>query len=329
MNVYAFTGLIQTIGTVAISFYIIPKYKVDGYIGALIVGNILGVIYSLFSGGADKYFSFKSWDTQALIEMLKYSVPIVPNGIMWFFVNSINRPLLEDYHGLAAVGLIAIANKIPTLINQAYMIFQNAFIISAIEEANTPTYKQFYNQTLKMVVIIQILLVAIVAICSKWIIQIFTSPEFYSSWQYIPILAYGVLFTNVATFVGTNFTVTRKSKYFFYATVWAGLSALVLNFLFIPKFSIWGACIALILSQIIGMIARIIYSWKTVQITDWNFYFINFAATLILVIIQIFPLPISIRIILSLATGIFFLFCNRSYISSATKFLLNNIRRRV
>lgn len=214
MVVYAFTGLIQTIGTVAISFYIIPQYKVNGYIGALIVGNILGVIYSLLSGGAYKYFSFKSWDKKALIEMLKYSIPIVPNGIMWFFVNSINRPLLEDYHGLATVGLLAIANKIPTIINQVYMIFQSAFVISAIEEANSPTYKQFYNQTLKLVVIIQILLVSVVTISSKWIIQIFTSPEFFISWHYIPILALGVLFTNVATFVGTNFTVTRKSKYF-------------------------------------------------------------------------------------------------------------------
>ena len=220
MNVYAFTGLIQTVGMVTVSFYLIPEYKVNGYVAALIIGNIGGIGYSLFSGKAYKYFSLKAWNKKALIEMLKYSIPIIPNGIMWFLVNSINRPLLEEYHGLTAVGFIAIANKIPALINQVYMIFQNAFTISAIEEANTPTYQQFYNQTLKVVVVGLLLMVSAITICCKWVIQLFTRPEYYSSWQYIPLLAYGVLFTNIDTFVVTNFTISRKSKYFFYSTVW-------------------------------------------------------------------------------------------------------------
>lgn len=328
MNVYAFTGLIQTIGMVAVSFYIIPKYKVNGYIGALIVGNIAGIIYSLFYGGVYKYFSLKSYNKEALIEMLKYSIPIIPNGIMWFLVNSINRPLLEEYHGLTAVGLIAIANKIPTLINQIYMIFQNAFTISAIEESRSVSYQTFYNQTLKMVLVGQILLVSAVAICCKWVLQHFTSPEYYSAWKYIPILAYGVLFTNIATFVGTNFTINRKSKYFFYATVWAALSALTLNFLLIPKLAIWGACIALIVSQVIGMAARIKYSWEVVQIKNWGFYFWNLFLTVLVVTLQTICLPFVVKTIILLIIGITFYFINRTYIHKVFQLVCNMLHKK-
>lgn len=328
MKVFAFTGFVQTVAMVSVSFFIIPIYKVDGYIGAVIIGNIAGIIYSLYASGANKYFSFNSWNRDVLVEMLKYSIPIIPNGIMWFIVNSINRPLLQDYHGLAMVGLLAIANKIPTLINQVYMIFQKAFIISAIEEAASSSYQQFYNQTLKIVVIGQICLIAIIAICSKWIVQIFTSPGFFSSWKYVPILAYGVLFTNIATYVGTNFTINRKSKYYFYSTIWAALSALILNILLIPKFAIWGACAALIISQVIGMIARIKYSWNVAKITNWDFYFWNFILAAGLISIQVSPIGEMMKLTISIGIGIIFYIKNRSYFSRTIVLISEYLHRK-
>lgn len=330
MNVYAFVGLVQTVGIVSVSFFIIPKYKVNGYIGALIVGNIISIIYSLFAGGAYKYFALRYWDRRSLIEMLKYSIPIIPNGIMWFFVNSINRPLLEGAYGLGAVGLLAIANKIPTLVNQVYMIFQNAFIISAIEESTDPAaYQKFYNQTLKLVVIVQTILISIVAICGKWIIQVFTTVEYFDSWIYIPPLLLGVLFTNIATFVGVNFTITRRSKYFFYSTIWAGLSALVLNLILIPKFAIWGACAALIVSQIIGMISRIKYSWSVVHITNYWFYSYNFALLISLIITQSLTLSMVTKVIIMLSIGLLFVFMNREYIRNAFQLICQNVSMKI
>lgn len=329
MNVYAFTGLIQTIGMMAVSFYIIPKYKVNGYIGSLILGNVAGIIYSLFAGGAYKYFSFRRWDFPSLRKMLRYSVPLIPNGIMWFLVNSINRPLLEEYHGLSTVGLLAIAGKLPTIINQVYMIFQNAFTISVLEEAKNSTYPQFYNQTLKMVVVGQIVLVAVVAVSSKWIIQHFTTPEFYGSWQYIPLLTLGVIFTNVATFVGTNFVIKRESKYYFYATIWAGMSALLFNFLMIPKLSIWGACLALMLSQFVGMFARIRYSWKTVRMTGLSFYFYNVLMAISLIAIQISHIPQTINLIASVGIAIVFILINRSYILRAKELIWQSVSKKI
>lgn len=314
MNVYAFTGLVQTIGMVAVSFIIIPQYKVNGYIASLVIGNAIGTIYSFYAGKANTYFSLFSWDWNALKEMLKYSIPIIPNGIMWFLINSINRPLLESYHGLVAVGLIAIANKIPTLVNQVYMVFHNAFIISAIEESATPNYRQFYNKTLKAVVVGQIIFISFVSICGKWIIQLFTTSDYYSSWHYIPLMLVGVLTTNIATYVGTNFTVNRKSKYFFYSTVWAGASALVFNLLLIPKFAIWGSCMALVLSQSVGMLARIKYSWTYAPITNIKFFFYNILLLATVVTVMSFGLDWRIQLLTLFSVAVVFYSVNRNYI---------------
>ena len=102
-----------------------------------------------------------------------------------------------------------------------------------------------------------------------------TTPDYYSAWQYIPLLVISVIFMNVATFVGSNFAVTRESKYYFYSTIWSGGASLLLNLALIPMFSMWGACCAALISQAIGMAMRIKYSWKSARITDLGFFFKN------------------------------------------------------
>lgn len=287
MLVYSLSGVVLTLSQVCFSFIWIPRWGVEGFVAATIVSNVVACVYSLVHSGAYRYVSLNSICPSCLKEMLKYSVPLIPNGIMWFLISSLNRPIMEAYDGLFIIGLFAVANKFPSLLNMLYLLFQQAWMISVLEEAKTAQYAQFYNRMLKLVFVIQVLGAVILTIFGKFIIRQFTTPDYYEAWIYIPILLVGVLFSNVATFVGTNFAVTRESKYYFYSTVWAGAASVMLNFLLIPHYSISGACWAIVLSQVINMLARIKYSWKYVSITDFNFYVFNLLFLAVCIILRI------------------------------------------
>lgn len=277
MIVYSTTGIVATICTFGFSFlFVSGGGGVKGYVTAIILANSVALIYSIILGKLWKFFGIKYLSRKALIEMLKYSIPLIPNGLMWFLINAFNRPLLESYIGLAAVGIFAVAGRFPNLLNTVYLLFQQAWLISVLEEAKKPSYSEFYNKMLKIVVVGQCFLAVLLAFSAKWIIKIFTTEEFYSAWQYIPLLVVGVIFMNIATFVGSNFAVTRESRHYFYSTVWAGMASLVFNFALIPFLGLWGACWSMIISQAICMIARIKYSWKTVHITGLRLYVFNF-----------------------------------------------------
>lgn len=275
MLVYSITGIIQTAMSVLFSFLLIPHWGVKGYVLSMILGNVSASIYSMLHSKAYQYLHFRSISRKVTFEMLRYSVPLIPNGLMWFLIGSLNRPILEMYSGLTAVGVFAVASRFPNLLNSLYLLFQQAWFISVLEEAKKPTYQQFYNKMLKFVVIVQIFMAVLLSICCKWVIELFTTPDYYVAWKYIPLLVIGVIFMNVATFVGSNFAVTRKSKYYFYSTMWSGGASLLFNLALIPMFSIWGACWAALISQAIGMIIRIKYSWKSVKITELKFYVCN------------------------------------------------------
>lgn len=196
---------------------------------SMVLGNAIALVYSMIRSGAYRYLHIRGISRNAVCEMLRYSIPLIPNGLMWFLISSLNRPVLETCSGLTAVGLFAVAGRFPNLLNTLYLLFQQAWLISVLEEAKKPTYEQFYNKMLKLVVVVQSLMAVLLAFSGKWIIELFTTPDYHSAWQYIPLLVISVIFMNVATFVGSNFAVTRESKYYFYSTIWSGGASLLLN----------------------------------------------------------------------------------------------------
>ena len=326
MAIYSSTGIILTASMIIMSFILIPGRGVMGYIYALIFSNIIASIYSFVCARLWKYVSIGSISKKATIEMLRYSIPTIPNTIMWFLMNALNRPILESWVGLAGVGLFAVAGRIPYMLNSIYLLFHNAWTISVLEEAKKADFSNFYNRMLKIVVVVQSLFAVALAAMGEWIIHLFTTPDYYSAWQYIPLLVAGVIFMNIAGFVAANFAITRESKYYFYSSVWAGIASIILNFSLIPFWGIWGACWAIFISQAVCMIARIAYSWKIVKVTNPSFYLKNLIF-LILSIATCILLHDSYLKYLSLAAvGIYFYCINRNYISASVNLVRAKLR---
>ena len=59
----------------------------------------------------------------------------------------------------------------------------------------------------------------------------------------------------------------RTSRYFFYSSVYGGLSSIVFNFLLIPLWGIWGAVLSVVLSFMVMSVSRVAYSWTYVKLT--------------------------------------------------------------
>ena len=67
--------------------------------------------------------------------MLRYSLPLIPNSLFWWMGTSINRFFITGMIGIGASGLFAAAGKVPGLVNTVYAVFQQAWQLSAFQEA--------------------------------------------------------------------------------------------------------------------------------------------------------------------------------------------------
>jgi O-antigen/teichoic acid export membrane protein len=272
MKIYSTTGIVLTVSTALFSFFIIPKRGVSGYVFALMLANVLAAAYSTVFSGAFKYLTLKAVKKSRCVEMLKYAAPLIPNTMMWWLVSAMNRPLIERYVGMREVGIFAVANKFPSIVSLIFSIFSVSWQISVLEEFGKEKYTYFFNTVFRIVVTGLFLLFFIIAFCGQLIISILTTPAFYEASRYILLLTLGAVLSSVSGLAGSNFSATRKSKYFFYSSVWGAVFSVIGNLLLIPRLGIMGAAIAVILSFMAMAISRVAYGWKYVRIQNIPLY---------------------------------------------------------
>lgn len=324
IKIYALTGIVHTIMTFAFSYWLIPKMGVRGYIIAMIGSYLVTALYTFFFSNSVKYLIFCQLDNQKIKEILKYSIPLIPNGIMWWLISAINRPMMEHYLDYSAIGIFAVANRFPGVITMIFTVFATAWNISVFEEYGKKGYEEFYKKTFRVLFLLLTIVSCIVIILSYYIIKVFTAPEFIEAWKYMIILVAGSFYYCICSFLGTNFGVVKKSKYFFYSSIYGALSSVALNYLLIPKYGLWGASLSVLISYIIMSIARYVYSLKYVKVSLIPSV-LEFSLLLAIVcIVTIFVQSVEIKILASLACLSVYVLYEREIILSA----LHNIIKR-
>ncbi|GGJ88991.1 lipopolysaccharide biosynthesis protein [Parabacteroides faecis] len=284
MNIYALCGIIYTASMAISSIILLPIYGVYGFLIAQIVSLAISTIYTFLFGKMYKFINWSYIQKREYIEMLKYALPLIPNALIWWLILSFNRPVIESYIGLKAVGLFAVACKLPNMIGAFYNMFGTSWQISVLEEFNNSDYTYFFNRVCRFIVLGLVFISSLMCITSKWIISLLTSVEFIDAWIYIPILSLAILFSNISNFIGATFSAVKQSKYYFYSGIWGAISSIVFNFTLIPTYGLYGAAISMVLANFIILISRTIYSWKYVKIQNLFSYVIMIGINIIIAI---------------------------------------------
>lgn len=327
IKVYATSGIILTFLTAFFAFILIPKYKIDGFFIAQILSLFITTIYSMFASGSFSFLSLKKIKFSSYSEMIKYSFPLIPNAVMWWLVGSLNRPLMEHYLGMHAIGIFAVANKLPSLINVLFSVFMVSWQISAVEEFKKQEYEIFYNSIFKIVFIVLVFSVIVFSCFSKPLIEFIADAKFNEAQKYIPILCFSVLLSSISSFIGVNFLAGRESKYFFYSSIWGAIIAVAFNLILIPVWGLYGVVFAIVLSHLAIVISRIKYSWKTVKITNIFFYFTLLSISLITVLSVTFIENTVNLILLLSAVSFLFIFLIKKDILLGAELLKRILKR--
>lgn len=315
MLVYSITGIISAVSTAFFAFMLIPKYGVVGYVWSIILAHMVAAIYSFVCSKSYKYICFKSIKKKSLSLLLKYSVPLIPNSVMWWIVHAINRPIMEMSLGLHDIGIYAVANKFPSIITMIFSIFTTSWQISVLEEFGKEGYASFYNKVLRILYLLLICLLLILTLFSKLFINLFVDEKYYEAWKYIPLLSLAAVLSSISGITGSHFSATKESKYYFYSSIWGALAAIILNILLIPIWGLYGVCIAVIVSFCVMAISRIVYSWQYVHIENMLFYIISFVLIIVLICLYVCNVNNMVVYLFALLYMVMIIYFNKSIIN--------------
>lgn len=273
MTIYSITGIVVTLATAVFAIIFIPKYGVYGYVVSSNLAYLCGAVYSFTFSRAYIYLSFRHITPERCKEMLRYSIPLIPNSIMWWLVGALNRPIMEQNVGLEGIGLYAVANKFPGIITMLFTVFCTSWQISVIEEYGKDGFEQFYNKVFRIISLFLFCILIFITLSSKTLISLFTTSDYYSAWVFVPLLTLGSLLSSISSMGGMVFSAEKKSKYYFYSSIWGALIAVIANVVFIPLFGVLGAALSPVLSFFVMAVSRNVYAWQYVHLLQINRYF--------------------------------------------------------
>lgn len=308
---YSMAGIVLTIAIAVFSILLIPLYGLYGYAYALIIAHIAAASYSFLSTRSYRFLTIHTVTVSSVKEMLMYSAPLLPNSIMWWLVDGVNRPVMEGYLGLVAIGIYAVAQKFSGLLYSMLNILTLAWGNSALDEYGKPGFDEFYNNYLK--ILATTLVIGAIFICglSRPLVHLFTTPEYYEAYKYIPILMTGVIFSGLSGTVGGVFSAVKKSHYFFYSSVYGGIASISFLLILTPLYGLMGTVCSVGISFFAMLIARILYSKKYAKIYDISFYIKLILAYLLIAVIEIKIMSNYRYILYLIVMGAIILMCKR------------------
>ncbi len=252
-----------------------------------------------------------------LKDLLRIGLPLVPDGIMLMLLIWADRYILNLSVGLAIVGVYSVGYNFASVINR--------FIVDPFEQAISPLmFKQFaesqekYKENMARIFKYYWLVMFTLAIgyfvVLKEIYQLIIGIEYMEGYNIIAIVLFGVIISG--NLLGSTVIMKEKTGKMFLFTSISVFVNIGLNFIFIPRYGMFGAAVATLLSYILQFMMIFIYSQRLVYVIyDYKFVFKSSFICLCFFALVLFLSYLNINIIirLSLKAVSFLLFCLIAY----------------
>ena len=247
--------------TILILFLLFYQRTFRSIVYATVFGNIVNtlIIFIFIDKSFVKNKFFLSKDLQ--IELLKFSLPLVPATLLSWLLNSFDKVGLRAWSSFEELGLYAAAFKIVALLNVFQNIFTTTWVPIAYKwnEENVP--KENFERVSTVVLGLMTILFAFIVVFRD-IIMLFLGAEYRNTSEiFIFLLFVPVMYTvSETTCLGINFS--KKTMYNLYVSSIAVFMNLLGNYILIPRYGALGAAISTSISYLTFFWGRTLLSRK-------------------------------------------------------------------
>ena len=251
IKLYSVSNFILGISTIILNIVFILSLNAgaEGLLWANTIANAFTAIVILAILKLPKYIG--KIDKTLMKDMIKYSVPLVPNSISWSIINMSDRIILTQMVSSAANGIYAMANKFPNIINVLYGYFYTAWKESAAkivkEDNKNQYYNSIYHDAKRFLYAVTICLIAVM----PFAFPIFINEAYNEAYVYIPIVMIATYYSNLSSFYGGIFSAYKDTKIMGTTTIVAAVINLVIDLLLVNTLKIYAACFSTLIANLI------------------------------------------------------------------------------
>lgn len=235
------------------------RLRVWGVLSAnLISGGVLAIVLAAYCFRVYRF----NFTASLFVRMVRFSVPLGLSGIAMFIVHFGDRFILPHFRPLGDLGIYSIAYKIGMLIGVVHGSFQNYWSAQVYQIAKRPDADSVVARTFSYLMLILSFCGLGLIVASKPVLHILTQPVFWDAAALVPVIVLAYYLRAVGEFFRCIFLVEGRPGYEA-ACCWIGAGVcLIAYFEMIPRWGIWGAAFATLITFLILAIISVIWVYR-------------------------------------------------------------------
>lgn len=298
-------------------FIVFLKLGAQSILLSMIISNLVTIVYMFFSANFSHFLGLKNSNNKNLKkEILKYSLPLIPNGISWWVMNVSDRTIISYYLGLSVNGIYAVASKFPGIVSTLFSIYNLSWAESATLNVNTPNRDAFFtdifNVTTDIVSSISLLLISFMSIAFSYLI----GSGYSDAYNYIPILILATFFSCLMSFLSSIYIATKNTKKLARISLISAAINILVHLLLIRYIKLYAACLSTIIAYLVVLIYEFVDIYKYIKIKINLKKNIIHSAIFALVMITYYCKIMWLNTVVFLLCVIYLIYINKALIKS-------------
>jgi len=257
---YFLVSIILTIITALLGVYFtyLEGLGLFGLILAMTFGSTTASIIALYL--LRKSFKFR-FCRNCLLEMLRYSSPLVASGIAVWITLYVDRLMINHFLSIWDVGVFSVGYKLASVAGFAIIGFQGALTPLVFAHYENPNTAKDIEKIFRYFIAIALIIYLFIGLFANDILVLMTTPNYYDASLVIPYLIPAIFISKMYIFA-PGIGIAKKTGIILWINIFCGVLNLFLNFYMIPRFGFIGASVATMFSYFITFLLYINYSQK-------------------------------------------------------------------
>lgn len=255
----------QIIGNVLL--LVVFHLGVYGMLIATISGQLLASLFIFFRKKIYTFLNIRLFDLAELKDVLRYSMPLIPNALCWWALNASDRTIVLVFLGTAGNGLLSVSHKFSSVYITFYNIFNLSWTESAALHMDDPDREEFFSGVItNMFKLFMCLSIGIIA-CMPLVFPVLIDSKFHDAYGVIPVFMLASMLNVVVGLYSVVYVALKKTKEIAKTSIYSGIINIVVHLALIKFIGIYAAAVSTAASFGIMAVYRYFDLKKYINIT--------------------------------------------------------------
>ena len=211
---YSFSSIIAAIVTIVLNLIFLVGFHKNGkyVLIASLISNIICTIYLLIANKILKNVKIKYIDKKLIKDLLKYSIPMIPNELSWWIVHVSDRTIISYALGVAANGIYSVSCKFSNILSSIFNIFNLSWQESAALHINDTDKDEFFSNVINKVFNLFICFCIGILACLPFVFELLIKDSYREAYKYVPILLLANIFSVLIGLIGSIYVAKKMTK---------------------------------------------------------------------------------------------------------------------